>query len=127
VAAANDAEQGVTTAQAEHVSRSTRVGMLLLKAKKLHPAVKAFEAFLKQVNGLKLSRAYGLLRLAGGRTGGVSAFCNVEIFRSRGETGLKSIRLPSDIQFAMWLLDSLADFVFTERYAHLIGCAGAAE
>jgi hypothetical protein len=68
VAAANDAEQNVTTAQAELVSRSNRVGMLLLEAKKLHPAVKDFEAFLKKVDGLKLSRAYDLLRLAGGRT-----------------------------------------------------------
>jgi Protein of unknown function (DUF2786) len=54
--------------------------------------------------------------------GGVSAFCNVQVYRSRGETGLKCIGLPSDVQFAMWLLDSLADFVFTELYAHLIGC-----
>jgi hypothetical protein len=30
--------------------------------------VKDFEAFLKRVDGLKLSRAYDLLRLAGGRT-----------------------------------------------------------
>jgi hypothetical protein len=54
--------------------------------------------------------------------GGVSAFCNVLIYRSTGETGLKCIGLLSDVQFAMWLLDSLADFVFTELYAHLIGC-----
>jgi Protein of unknown function (DUF2786) len=49
--------------------------------------------------------------------GGVAAFCNVKIYRSRGETGLKCIGLPSDIQFALWLLDSLADFVFAELYA----------
>lgn len=49
-------------------------------------------------------------------------FCGVQIFRSRHETGLKCIGMPSDIQFAMWLLDSLADFVFAELYAHLIGC-----
>jgi hypothetical protein len=67
VAAANDAEQNATTAQAELVSRSKQVGMLLLEAKKLHPAVKDFEAFLMRV-GRKLSRAYDLLRLAGGRT-----------------------------------------------------------
>ena len=54
--------------------------------------------------------------------GGVSEFCNVQIYRSRGETGLKCIGLPSDVQFAMWLLDHLADFVFGELYAHLIGC-----
>jgi hypothetical protein len=68
VAAANEAEQTVTTAQAELVSRSKTVGLLLLEAKKLHPAVKDFEAFLRRVDGLKLSRAYDLLRLAGGRT-----------------------------------------------------------
>jgi hypothetical protein len=67
VAAVNDAEQSVTTAKAELVSRSTRVGMLLLEAKKLHPAVKDFDAFLKEVDGLGLSRAYDLMRLAGGR------------------------------------------------------------
>ncbi len=55
-------------------------------------------------------------------SGGVAAFCNVQIYRSRGETGLKCIGLRSDVQFAMWLIDSLADFVFTELYAHLIGC-----
>jgi hypothetical protein len=65
---ANDAEQTVATAQGELVSRSRTVGLLLLEAKKLHPAVKDFEAFLKKVQGLKLSRAYDLLRLAGGRT-----------------------------------------------------------
>jgi hypothetical protein len=68
VAAANDAEKNATAARAEFMSRSTRVGMLLLEAKKFHPAVKDFEAFLKRVDGLKLSRAYDLLRLAGGRT-----------------------------------------------------------
>jgi hypothetical protein len=67
VAAANEAEKTVTTAQAELVSRSKTVGALLLEAKKLHPAVKDFEAFLQRVDGLKLSRAYDLLRLAGGR------------------------------------------------------------
>jgi hypothetical protein len=30
--------------------------------------------------------------------------------------------MPSDVQFAAWLIDSLADFVFAELYAHLIGC-----
>ena len=54
--------------------------------------------------------------------GAVSEFCNVQIYRSRGETGLRCIGLPSDVQFAMWLLDHLADFVFGELYAHLIGC-----
>jgi hypothetical protein len=52
----------------------------------------------------------------------VGMFCGVEIYRSRGETGLRCIGTPSDVQFAMWLLDTLADFVFAELYAHLIGC-----
>jgi hypothetical protein len=68
VKAANAAEQSVTTAQAELVSRSKAVGLLLLEAKKLHPAVTNFEAFLKKVQGLKLSRAYDYMRIAGGRT-----------------------------------------------------------
>jgi hypothetical protein len=67
VAAANEAETKVTTAQAELVSRSKTVGRLLLEAKKLHPAVKDFEAFLRKVQGLKLSRAYDCMRVAGGR------------------------------------------------------------
>jgi hypothetical protein len=53
---------------------------------------------------------------------GVAQFCGVEIYRSRHETGLRCIGMPSDVQFAMWLLDNLADFVFAELYAHLIGC-----
>ena len=53
---------------------------------------------------------------------GVSEFCGVQIYRSSGETGLKCIGMPSDVQFAMWLLDNLADFVIAELYAHLIGC-----
>jgi hypothetical protein len=53
---------------------------------------------------------------------GVAEFCDVRIYRARHETGLRCIGAPSDVQFAMWLLDSLADFVFGELYAHLIGC-----
>jgi hypothetical protein len=55
-------------------------------------------------------------------THAVSKFCGVEIYRRAHETGLKCIGMPSDVQFAMWLLDTLADFVFAELYAHLIGC-----
>jgi hypothetical protein len=54
-------------AEAEHVSRSKMVGLLLLEARKLYPKVKDFDAFLKRVDGLKLSRAYDLMALAGGR------------------------------------------------------------
>jgi hypothetical protein len=52
----------------------------------------------------------------------IGQFCNVQLFRSQNQTGLKCIGLPSDVQFAMWLLDALADFVFDELYKHLIGC-----
>jgi hypothetical protein len=55
-------------------------------------------------------------------TYGVAQFCNVQIFRSRNETGLKCIGMPSDVQFAMWLLDNLADFIFNALMEHLIGC-----
>lgn len=67
VAAANEVKKTVETAQAELVSRSKTVGLLLLEAKKLHPRVTDFQAFLKKVHGLSLSWAYDLLRLAGGR------------------------------------------------------------
>ena len=53
---------------------------------------------------------------------GVAQFCGVQIFRRSHQTGLRCIGMPSDTQFAMWLLDTLADFVFAELYAHLIGC-----
>jgi hypothetical protein len=60
VAARNESEK-------EFVSRSKTVGLLLLEAKKLHPPVKDFEAFLKKVHGLSLSWAYDCMRIAGGR------------------------------------------------------------
>jgi hypothetical protein len=53
---------------------------------------------------------------------GVAEFCGVLIFRTRHESGLRCVGIPSDVQLAMWLLDHLADFVFAELYAHLIGC-----
>jgi hypothetical protein len=68
VKAANEAEATVETAKTELVARSKAVGLLLLEAKKLHPEVADFKAFLGKVHGLKLSCAYDLLRLAGGRT-----------------------------------------------------------
>jgi hypothetical protein len=67
VAAANEAEWKAKTAHDEHVSQSKIVGALLLEAKERHPAKKDFEAFLRRVDGLHISRAYDLLRLAGGR------------------------------------------------------------
>jgi hypothetical protein len=68
VAAENEARKAVETATAEVVSRGRAVGLLLLEARKLHPKVADFEKFLKGVNGLHLSRAYDLMKLAGGRT-----------------------------------------------------------
>jgi hypothetical protein len=44
------------------------------------------------------------------------------IYRHSRESGLRCIGMPADVQFAMWLLDSLADYVFGELYGHLIGC-----
>jgi hypothetical protein len=64
----NEAVAAEGAARDEHVSRSKELGALLLEAKKRHPAVKDFEQFLKPVVGLALSRAYDLMRLAGGRT-----------------------------------------------------------
>ena len=55
-------------------------------------------------------------------TYGVAQFCGVTIYRARRETGLRCIGTASDVQFAMWLLDNLADFVFGALYEHLIGC-----
>jgi Protein of unknown function (DUF2786) len=52
----------------------------------------------------------------------VHKFCGVEIYRHGREGGLRFIGMPSDIQFAQWLLDNLADFVFEETYKHLLGC-----
>jgi hypothetical protein len=74
VAEANEAEKAhekthaeLVKTHAELVSKSKIVGQLLLEAKELHPAKKDFKAFLQRVNGLHISRAYDLLRLAGGR------------------------------------------------------------
>jgi hypothetical protein len=53
---------------------------------------------------------------------GVRQFCGVEIFRHSGEAGYKFIGLPSDVELACWMLDTLADFVFNALYEHLIGC-----
>jgi hypothetical protein len=51
VKAANAAEAAATSARETLISRSREVGLLLLEAKKLHPAVKDFEAFLKRIDG----------------------------------------------------------------------------
>jgi hypothetical protein len=70
-AAVNEAEaafnEAAKTERAELVSRSKALGLLLLEAKKRHPKTEDFKTFLKNVKGLGLSRAYDLMRLAGGR------------------------------------------------------------
>jgi len=61
-------------------------------------------------------------------THGAAKFCGVQIFRTRRQTGLKAIGMPSDVQFAMWLLDHLADFVFAQLMEYLItDCAPSTE
>src|SRR5262249_2160234 len=74
-AAVNEAEQTTLIAKSEFdkqstelVSRSKALGLLLLEAKKLHPKVVDFQKYLKDVEGLGLSRAYDCIRLAGGRS-----------------------------------------------------------
>jgi hypothetical protein len=64
----NSAVKEMDGARDGYISRSKIVGNLLLEAKTLHPKVKDFDAFLKRVDGLHLSRAYELLKIAGGRT-----------------------------------------------------------
>jgi hypothetical protein len=49
----------------------------------------------------------------------VGKFCNVQIYR-HGKA-LACIGMKSDVDQAMWLLDTLADFVFDELYKHLVG------
>jgi hypothetical protein len=95
VQAVNEAEQGVTTAQDELVSRSKKVGLLLLEAKRLHPKVKDFEAFLGKIEGLKLSRAYDLLRLAGGRT--TDEELKKDARERQAKSRAKKKKLPSDV------------------------------
>jgi hypothetical protein len=49
----------------------------------------------------------------------VARYCNVEIFRGRG-TGLTFAGFRSDIDFATWLLDHLADFVHGALFEFLL-------
>jgi hypothetical protein len=52
----------------------------------------------------------------------VSQFCNVRIFRDRSKAGLSVIGLKSDVEFALWLLDHLADFVHLALFEFLTEC-----
>ena len=70
-AAVREAEAAVNAAakaeRAELVSRSKVLGLLLIDAHKRHPTTADFKSFLRQVDGLHLSRAYDFMRVAGGR------------------------------------------------------------
>jgi hypothetical protein len=61
-------ELAVCKAHARLESKWKEVGELLIEAKRQHPQIKAFEAFLKRVSGLHRSRAYELMKIAGGGT-----------------------------------------------------------
>jgi hypothetical protein len=51
---------------------------------------------------------------------GVAKFCDCKIWK--GPTGLVLCGLPADVCFAMWLLDTLGEFVQAELARHLTGC-----
>jgi hypothetical protein len=51
---------------------------------------------------------------------GIQPFCNVLIYHSRKKNGLSVIGLRSDVDYALYLLDHLSDFIIRQLYAHLI-------
>jgi hypothetical protein len=53
---------------------------------------------------------------------GVEKFCNCRAWRQRRDKGggLVFCGLPADVQFATWLLDTLANFVQAEIFNHLM-------
>jgi hypothetical protein len=65
--AANKTEQTVADAHADRLAKCKALGTLLLEAKKRHPQVKDFEAFLSRAKHVKLSAAYDYMKLVGGR------------------------------------------------------------
>jgi gamma-glutamyl phosphate reductase len=65
--AANKTEQIVADAQADRLNKCKALGSLLIEAKKRHPKVADFEAFLKGAKHVKLSAAYDYMKLVGGR------------------------------------------------------------
>lgn len=54
-----------------------------------------------------------------GLASGVARFCECKVWH--GQDGLTFCGLPSDVEFAYWLLDSLTGFVQGELVNHLIG------
>lgn len=53
---------------------------------------------------------------------GVGRYCNVRIYRDNSKAGLTFVGFKSDIDFAAWLLDHLADFVHGALCEFLIDC-----
>jgi hypothetical protein len=53
---------------------------------------------------------------------GVARYCNVRIYRDSSKAGLTFVGFRSDIDFATWLLDHLADFVHDALFEFLLDC-----
>jgi hypothetical protein len=52
----------------------------------------------------------------------IGRYCNVQIYRDRSKAGLTFVGFKSDIDFATWLLDHLADFVHDALFEFLLDC-----
>src|SRR5712664_4311338 len=52
----------------------------------------------------------------------VGRYCNVRIYRNSSKAGLTFVGFKSDIDFATWLLDHLADFVHEALFEFLLDC-----
>jgi hypothetical protein len=52
----------------------------------------------------------------------VAQYCNVEIYRDSSKAGLTFVGFKSDIDFARWLIDHLADFVHNALFEFLLDC-----
>jgi hypothetical protein len=52
----------------------------------------------------------------------VGRYCSVRIYRDRSKAGLTFAGFKSDIDFAKWLLDHLADFVHQALFEFLLDC-----
>ena len=52
----------------------------------------------------------------------VERYCNVRIYRDSSKAGLTFAGFKSDIDFATWLLDHLADFVHDALFEFLLDC-----
>ena len=63
-----DFTEAITDAQKERDALSEELGHLLIEAKAFHVSKKTFDAFVEKYVGLKKSRVYELMRIAGGKT-----------------------------------------------------------